>query len=98
MPFGGITTAIVGVFGLNFVLGLGLVYGVFWLMEENPVAGLAGGGLVGIGIIFAESTLGEWLFEPTVSEMKFLVVAATAGGLLGVIVTMMVFEPDLDPE
>lgn len=96
MPVEGIFTVTAGVVVLNVLLGAGLVYAVFSLMEKNPVAGLAGGGLAGLVLIFVEAIAGERFLTPSVSEMKVLVIAAAAGGVIGVVGMVMLMKPDLD--
>lgn len=86
---------IAAIFGANLVLGFGLVVGVYKLMEQRVAAGAFGGIALGAIIIYAETTVGESLFSPTVSEMKLMVLAAAAGAVLGVVGTVFTFEPEV---
>ena len=83
------------VFAVNVVMGAVLIAGVFKLMEQRITVGALGGIAVGAGIIYAEATVGEDLFSPTIAEMKVLVIAAAAGAVLGVTAVLLVFEPEL---
>lgn len=86
---------LVGVFVANLVLGAALVVGVFKLMEKQVAAGATGGILTGTAVVYAEATLGEQQLTVTVGEMKLLVIAAALGAVVGVVGTVLVFEPDL---
>jgi hypothetical protein len=88
-------TWMAGVFVLNLVFGALLVVGAFGLMERRLGAGAIGGVLVGAGIVYAEATLGERMLDPTVGEMKLLVLAAAFGAVLGVVGTVLTVEPEL---
>lgn len=90
-----ITLWIGGAFVLNLLVGAVLVLGVYKLMEQRVAAGAFGGVLVGAAIIYAEATVGEEMLTVTVSEMKLLVLAAAAGAVLGVLGTLLVFEPEI---
>lgn len=88
-------TWMAGVFVLNLAFGALLVLGAFGLMERRFGAGAVGGVFVGAGVIYAEATLGERWLEPTVGEMKLLVIAAALGAVLGVVGTVLTVEPEL---
>lgn len=88
-------TWMAGVFVLNAVFGAVLVVGAFGLMERRFGAGAVGGVLVGAGVVYAEATLGERMLNPTVGEMKLLVIVAALGAVLGVVGTVLTVEPDL---
>lgn len=86
---------IAGAFAVNLFVGAGLVAGVFKLMEARVAAGALGGLAVGSAVIYAQATLGERMLTVTVTEMKWLVLAAAAGAVLGVLATVLLFEPEL---
>jgi hypothetical protein len=86
---------VAGVLVLNLVFGSVLVLGAFKLMEWRLATGALGGIAVGTAVVYAEATLGERLLTVTVGEMKFLVIAAALGAVLGVVGTMIVVEPEL---
>lgn len=83
------------VFALNAGIGAILVYGVFAFMERHIATGAIGGVVIGTAVIYGEATLGERWFTVTVGEMKLLVLTAAAGAVIGVVATVLVFEPDL---
>ncbi|WP_136686780.1 hypothetical protein [Halorhabdus amylolytica] len=83
------------VFAVNVVMGAALIAGVFTLMERRITVGAFGGIAVGAGMIYAEATVGEDIFSPTITEMKFLVIAAAAGAVLGVTAVLLAIEPEL---
>jgi len=83
------------VFTVNVVMGAALIAGVFKLMERRITVGALGGIAVGAGMIYAEATVGEDIFSPTITEMKLLVIAAAAGAVLGVTAVLLVIEPEL---
>lgn len=80
---------------VNLVMGAFLITGVFKLMEQRITVGAVGGISVGAGIIYAEATVGEQLFSPTISEMKLLVITAAVGAVLGTTAVVLVFEPEV---
>lgn len=80
---------------VNFVMGATLIAGVFKLMEQRITVGAVGGIAVGAGIIYAEATVGERLFSPTIGEMKLLVIAAAVGAVLGTTAVVLLFEPEI---
>lgn len=88
-------TWIAGVFVLNLLFGALLVVGAFGLMESRFGAGEIGGVLVGAGVVYAEATLCEQILNPTVEEMKLLVLAAAFDAVLGVVGTVLTVEPEL---
>lgn len=88
-------TWMAGVFALNLVFGALLVVGAFGLMERRFGAGAIGGVLVGAGVVYAEATLGERMLDPSVGEMKLLVIAAALGAVLGVVGTVLTVEPEI---
>ena len=90
-----ITLWIGGAFVLNLLVAATLVLGVYKLMEQRVSAGAFGGVLVGAAIIYTEATLGEQMLTVTVSEMKLLVLAASGGAVLGVLGTLLAFEPEI---
>jgi len=83
------------IFAANLGLGIIIVAGVYKLMEQNVAMGAIGGIALGAIAIYAETTVGEQLFSPTVSEMKLMVLAASVGAVLGVVGTLFVFEPEV---
>ena len=84
-----------GVLVANVVLGVLLMLGVFALMERQVSAGAVGGIVVGSGLVYAQATLGERMLDPTVQGMKLLVIAASLGAVVGVVGTVLVFEPEI---
>ena len=84
-----------GVFGLNLLLGVGLMLGVYAFMERKVTLGAIMGIAVGTGLIYAQATLGESWLQVTVSEMKLLVIAAAVGAVIGVVGTVLMVKPDL---
>jgi hypothetical protein len=84
-----------GVFVLNLLFGALLVVGAFGLMERRFGAGAIGGVLGGAGVVYAEATLGEQMLNPTVGEMKLLVLTAAFGAVLGVVGAVLTVEPEL---
>lgn len=83
------------VFVANAVIGVGLIIGVFGLMERSVALGAGGGAVTGLVTIYAESRVGEMVFNLTVGELKTLVLVAAAGGVLGVLGTMLTVKPEL---
>lgn len=88
-------TWMAGVILVNLLFGALLVVGAFGLMERRFGAGAIGGVLIGAGVVYAEATLGERMLDPTVGEMKLLVLAAALGAVLGVVGTVLTVEPEL---
>jgi len=84
-----------GVFGLNLLLGVVLIIGVFSFMERQISLGAVTGIIAGTGVIYAQATLGEQYLQVTVSEMKILVIAAAIGAVLGVVGTVLVVKPEI---
>jgi hypothetical protein len=83
------------VFGLNVVLGVLLVIGVFAFMERQIRAGAVGGIVVGVAVVYAEATYGERALSVTVGEMKLLVIAAALGAVVGVVGAVLTVEPEV---
>jgi hypothetical protein len=79
----------------NAIFGIVLMLGVFRFMEQNVSLGAIGGIAVGVGLVYAEATLGEDMFTVTVAEMKLLVIVAALGAVLGVVGTVLTVEPEL---
>jgi len=90
-----VTLWIASAFAVNLLVGAGLVAAAYKLMEQRVAAGAFGSVAVGAGVIYAEATLGEEMLTVTVGEMKLLVIAAAVGAVLGVLATLLVFEPEL---
>mgnify|MGYP000137834843 CR=1 FL=1 len=85
-----------GEFGVNLLLGVVLIIGVFSFMERQVSLGAIAGVIAGAGVIYAQATLGEQYLQVTVSEMKILVIAAAVGAVLGVIGTVLVVRPEIE--
>jgi len=90
-----VTLWIASAFAVNLLVGAGLVAAAYKLMEQRVAVGAFGSVAVGAGVIYAEATLGEQMLIVTVGEMKLLVIAAAVGAVLGVLATLLVFEPEL---
>jgi hypothetical protein len=88
-------TTIALVFVANAILGAGLLIGVFGLMERSVALGAGGGVVAGLVTIYAESRVGEMVFNLTVGELKTLVLVAAAGGVLGVVGTVLTIKPEI---
>ena len=84
-----------GAFGINLLLGIGLMVGVYKFMERRVPLGALTGIVVGTGVIYAQATLGEQWLTVTVSEMKLLVIAACLGAVIGVVGTVLTVKPEL---
>ena len=84
-----------GAFGINLLLGVGLMVGVYKFMERRVPLGALTGIVVGTGVIHAQATLGEQWLTVTVSEMKLLVIAACLGAVIGVVGTVLTVKPEL---
>jgi hypothetical protein len=84
-----------GAFGINLLLGIGLMLGVYKFMERRVPLGALTGIVVGTGVIYAQATLGEQWLTVTVSEMKLLVIAACLGAVIGVVGTVLTVKPEL---
>lgn len=82
-------------FGINLLLGIGLMLGVYKFMERRVPLGALTGIVVGTGVIYAQATLGEQWLTVTVSEMKLLVIAACLGAVIGVVGTVLTVKPEL---
>ncbi len=83
------------VFGVNLILGVGLIIGVFGFMERHVSLGATGGIVAGTGLIYAQATFGEQMLKVSVSEMKLLVIAASVAAVIGVVGTVLVLKPNL---
>jgi hypothetical protein len=84
-----------GVFGLNLLLGIGFILGVYTFMARRVRLGALGGVGLATGLIYAQATLGERIPGVTVADMKVLIIAAALGATLGVVGTVLVFKLDL---
>ena len=79
----------------NSLLGAVAVISVYRLMETSIPLGAVGGAGFSVVVIVAEWQLGERLFTITVTEMKFLVVAAAIGAVVGIVGTLLAIKPDI---
>jgi hypothetical protein len=86
----------VGAAVLNAAIGVGMVLGVFALMEKHVGAGAFGGVTLGTAVVYAQATLGKSYLTVTVSEMKTLVILASLGAVVGVVGTVLVVKPELE--
>lgn len=90
-----VTLWIGGAFTVNLLVGAALVAVAYKLMEQRIVVGAFGSVAIGTAVIYTEATVGEEMLTVTVGEMKLLVIAAAVGAVLGVLGTLLVFEPEL---
>jgi len=79
----------------NSLLGAVAVISVYRRMETRIPLGAVGGAGFSVVAIVAEWQLGERLFSITVTEMKFLVVAAAIGAVVGIVGTLLTIKPDI---
>ena len=84
-----------GAFGINLLLGIVLMLGVYKFMERRVPLGALTGIVVGTGVIYTQATVGEQWWTVTVSEMKILVIAACLGAVIGVVGTVLTVKPEL---
>ncbi len=91
----GIAQWAAGVFGINLLLGIGLMLGVYRFMERRVPLGALSGIVVGTAVIYAQATIGEEWLIVSVSEMKILVIAACLGAVIGVVGTVLTVKPEL---
>jgi hypothetical protein len=89
-------TTIAGVFALNLLVGIGLVLGVYRLMEHHVSLGALGGTALGGVVILAESRVGRHLWDLTIPEIETLVVAAALGAVLGIVATVLTIRPSIE--
>lgn len=83
-------------FTANLVVGAGLVFVVYQLMELRLAFGVLGG-LVLVGlIVWAQATVGEMLWSLSFEEKRNLIVVAGLGAGLGLVGTMTVFKPEIE--
>lgn len=80
----------------NLAVGVGLVLGVYHLMERRVVYGSIGGLVLGAVVVYAEATLGAQLFDLTFAEKRLLVVLAGVGAALGIVGTLSVLKPEIE--
>lgn len=87
-------------FGLAFVanllVGAGLVFAVYGLMEQRIVLGALGGLVLGAVIVWTQATVGEMLWDLSFEGKRNLVVVAGIGAALGLVGTMMTFKPEIE--
>jgi len=83
-------------FAANVVVGAGLVFAVYGLMERRLVLGVLGGLLLGALIVWTQATVGEQLFNLTFEEKRNLIVTAGIGAALGLVGTMITFKPEIE--
>ena len=83
-------------FAANVVIGAGLVFAVYGLMERRLVLGVLGGLALGAIIVWTQATVGEQLFDLTFEEKRNLIVTAGVGAALGLVGTMMTFKPEIE--
>lgn len=80
----------------NVVVGVGLVFAVYWLMERRLALGVLGGLLLAAVIVWTQATLGQQLFTLTFSERRAIIVVAGLGAMLGIVGTMVVVKPEIE--
>jgi hypothetical protein len=89
-------TTVAGVFAINLLLGVGLVLGVYRLMEHRIALGALGGAVLGGVLIAAESRVGRHLWDLTIPAIETLVVAAAIGAVVGVVATVLTVRPSIE--
>ncbi|MFB6151296.1 MAG: hypothetical protein ABEJ40_05765 [Haloarculaceae archaeon] len=80
----------------NVVLGVGLVVGVYSLMEQRVVYGSVGGLVIGAAVVYAEATLGARLFDLAFEDKRLLIVVAGVGAALGIVGTLSIAKPEIE--
>jgi len=80
----------------NVAVGVGLVLGVYHLMERRVLYGSVGGLVLGAVVVYAEATLGARLFDLSFAEKRLLVVVAGVGAALGLVATLTVLKPEME--
>lgn len=80
----------------NLAVGVGLVLGVYHLMERRVVYGSVGGLVLGAAVVYAEATVGARLFDLTFAEKRLLIVVAGVGAALGIVGTLSLLKPEIE--
>jgi len=80
----------------NVAVGVGLVLGVYHLMERRILYGSVGGLILGAVIVYTEATLGAQLFDLTFAEKRLLIVLAGVGAALGLVATLSLLKPEIE--
>jgi hypothetical protein len=80
----------------NLAVGVGLVLGVYHLMERRVLYGSVGGLVLGAVIVYTEATVGAQLFDLTFSEKRLLIVVAGVGAALGIVGTLSLLKPEIE--
>jgi hypothetical protein len=83
-------------FVANAVVGVGLVLGVYQLMERRLLYGALGGLVLGAVIVYGEATIGRQLFDLTFGEKRTIIVVAGVAAALGLTGTLMTVKPEVE--
>lgn len=81
---------------IHFLLGAGLLYGVYWLVEYRlRLALLFGFAVVGV-VALVEGSIAPVLLEFTNAEQRLSIQVGVISAIIGAIIVGIVFEPDID--
>jgi len=80
----------------NLAVGVGLVLGVYKLMEQRIVYGAVAGLALGAVVVYGEATVGAQLFDLTFDEKRLLVMVAGVGAALGIVGTLSLVKPEIE--
>lgn len=83
-------------FGTNVVIGVALVFAVYWLMVRRIAVGLAGGLVLAGLIVWTQATVGETLWTLTFEEKRNIIVVAGLGAGLSIVDPLATFKPELE--
>ncbi|OKY77356.1 MAG: hypothetical protein BTN85_2006 [Candidatus Methanohalarchaeum thermophilum] len=72
-----------------------MVLVLYRLMEIKISIGTILGTTFALLIIYLESTIGQKILEPTVSQMKTLILIAVSSATIGVIIALLLFKPEI---
>lgn len=79
----------------NLVVGAGLVFAVYGLMERRIVLGAIGGLVLGATVVYAEATVGAQLFDLTFGEKRLVIAVAGVGAATGISGTVLTIRPKI---
>ena len=85
---------VIGSFISNLLVAMLWAYGVFTILETSPKWSLPFGLGTGIPYIGLLYWIGETILTVTVSEMKWLIIAAVLGAVGGIGLIVTVFKPE----
>jgi hypothetical protein len=89
-------TTIAAVFAINVLLGIGLVLGVYRLLEYHGLLGAVGGVVLGGVVLAVESSVGRRLWDLAVPAIETLVLAAAIGAIGGIVATVVTVRPSVE--